>query len=176
MIKLSRQWEVQEAERRRQAERAQGKDPYFFNTSANLWGHTLDNDDMSLVFYDVEDIRTLGGIFRDLSDPVLEKAFKTYSDAHVTNCMKLYNLGPICRNYRDSGSVLKSIADKWEHALEYFEKTDSADYVDFVDYCTSFLRHDLHTFLFFLPNYLMSQFSANKDVELHYHWRLAINK
>jgi len=154
----------------------ENKSYLFSMPEINLWGHILKREDMSLIFYDMEDIEALHNIFKDISNPNLEKLYIDYSNDYVTKCMKLYNLGYVCRNYDDYKSVIKSISDKWEMAADYFDSIKETDYIKFIDYCTSFLKHDLHTFLFFLPNYKISEFSSNKDIELYYHWRLAINK
>jgi hypothetical protein len=154
------------------------QEPYFFSIpEVNLWGHILKREDMSLVFYEPEDIEAIRNIFKDLSDPNLSKIYERNREYYIDTVTKLYNINIVMPRQRVSSiHITQQIADKWSNALIYFKSLKSTDYVQFVNYCTSFLKHELHTFIFFVPNYRMSSFSANKDVELHYYWRLALNR
>lgn len=159
------------------ADKGREKDPYFFSMpEINLWGHILKREDMSLVFYETEDIKAIADIFNDFSNPELNAIHNSYINYYTDSSYNLYNFGPVLRDKTKSVPVAQLIANKWRCALEYFRNLKPEEYIQFVNYCSSFLRHELHSFFFFIPNYRINEFSNNKDVELYYHWRLAINR
>jgi len=175
-MELSRQRIIQETNRRVRENKE--VEPYFFYMSEiNLFGRTLYREDMSLVFYEPEDIEMLSNIFKNISDPCYERIYDMYRVYYLETLYKQYNFNVITPKDRVSSvSLTQQISNKWDNAYTYFRSIKPEDYIKFVNYCTAFLRIDLHTFLFFVPNYLMDNFSDNKDIALYYHWRLALNR
>lgn len=177
-MEFSRKWVVQEAERRMLSRRLEEKEPYFFSIpEIILWGRTLTREDMSLVFYEPEDIEALAGIFKDISDSSNDCIYKDHRGYYLDTLYKQYNFNvTVPKDKTSSSFVTQQIANKWDSTFAYFQSIKPNDYVQFVNYCTAFLRHDLHTFIFFVPNYMMGDFSTIKEIDLYYHWRLALNR